>query len=168
MSGSRAYLDLQFISTTAADYDGLALKFMAAQTPAYVSDTIFTFDDDAAPPSVANVVRIQGLATVVLIAAQMELSLRLVAIPNRFRCVNRGGGLLRLYQTVPGSDGNTLVDFTGDWSDLISINGVTDFAANDVYFYGGTSLDVPALWGPKRGMLLSGGADIPFAPISEL
>lgn len=166
-AGKRAVLDLQFVSTTVADYDGLALKFKSTQS-AVIADTTFTFDDDAAPPSIANVVKLSGLTTVVQIAAQLALSMSLVDQEFKFRCLNLGGGLLRIFQTQPGSDGNTIVDFTGDWDGLIEINGIDAFSVDNVYFYGGVSLDVPALWGPKRGLIPSNTAIVKSTPVSEL
>ncbi len=146
-AGARAKLEMTVLSTTLADFDAKALLL-----PLMIGGTFTkTFDDDAAPPSTATVIKIMGLTTVAQIAAEIVASCNIAGV-GHFPAVDHGDGSLTIYQPFGGDSGNGELEFTGDLTGELSVNGQTDLVGMDVYFYGGNSVDVPLLWGPMRGM----------------
>lgn len=146
MAGAHAKIKLIVLSNTIADFDGKTLQTQIV-TRETVTNVTLTFDDDAAPPSTASAINIQGLATIAAIADQIQLAFEL----NGCRVVDKGAGELWIYQPVPGDAGNVEIlcsDFTGE----LQINNVTDFTAFNPKWYGGVSFDQPVLWGKMRGM----------------
>ncbi len=119
----------------------------------------WTFDDDAAPPSTASVIKIQGLTSVFDIATQIALAINLAAPgmsrPNAFKAyVSAGDPSKVIVLSLPGgSRANLLATVPDDFNDVLQFNDVTDFNAAIPYFFGGSDLSIPARFGMNYAML---------------
>lgn len=149
-AGAPARLKIEVLSSTLADFDGKQFRLNLLTEETIVAHT-FTFDDDTPPPSTATNINIQGLS-IGQIAEEIQNSLELAG----FRTYHEIGNVVWVYQMLGGDSGNTEVVFpSGDLTGELSFNDVTDLVGFDPKFYGGTSIDVPVLWGPRRGMASS-------------
>ncbi len=157
-AGAPSKFKLEVLSVTLADFDGKAI-IVNLLTLSGISTKTLTFDDDTAPPSTASSINIMGLTTVAQIAAQIQLAFELAG----FRSYIGFNNTVWVYQSLGGTDGNQTIEFTGDLSGEIEINGISDFIGFNVFMYGGTSINVPVLWGPRRGLSQSTPNNVQFA-----
>jgi hypothetical protein len=148
-AGAQARLKFVVLSTTLADFDGKQISLINIGSASAPVTT--TFDDDAAPPSVINTIRISGLTTVAQIAEQCKITFALQGFV--IEDADPADGEFWIIQPIGGDAGNATVAFpSGDLSGEIEINGIDDFVGFDVKFYGGNSIDVPVQYGPRFGL----------------
>ena len=149
-AGNPAKFKIKVLSATIADFDGKAIIVPLVQATSESFDSrTFTFDDDAPPPSTATAINLQGLTTVAEIAAEISAAFTLAGF-----VVRPGFELdeLWIFQPIGGDHGNQEITFTGDLTGEVSINDVTDLVGFEVFMYGGNTIEVPLLWGPRRGL----------------
>jgi hypothetical protein len=158
LPGTKAKFHLMVLTTTVADLDGATLTVPVLLTPTQLSNIVLTFDDDAAPPSTATTIKIQGLVNSDDIAEQIALSLSLIGL-EVVREVNE----LYVTQSFQGSNGNGEIESTGLGADEIAINGIDDFVGHNVFFWDGND-QIPKLWGPQRGFVGS----VPTVPFAQV
>lgn len=143
LGGTRAHLLINCQTGNVALYDGFTFTLNDGK-----NDVVFTFDDDAAPPSVGTTIRIGGLASANDVAEQVALCVA----ANGFD-TSRDGDDVTVTQLRPGSSGNTLASAVVGLNTIVIINSVSDYAAELPKFYGGGDIGVPASCGRRFGFL---------------
>jgi hypothetical protein len=159
---TRAFADFLVLNAVAANYDGLGFTIRSVQqVRAGLPGTDFQFFVSPTPPPVLPVIGIDltgAPATTLAIASSLWQGI-LQAPEFAPRSPHSGSPLVRVYQTIPGSRGNTQVLFDNGLGALITVNGFNPFSEVANFYLGRDA--TPIRWGLSRGVMPGPNNDVP-------
>jgi hypothetical protein len=160
---TRAFTDWLFLSGVAASYAGKGFQLKTVRNVISGSTPLRFQYYTGAPPAPPTIgILVTGLTTAVQIAAVTELAF-LVQARGDLVVQDTGPAAFRLFQTLPGTLGNTDTGPDAGLDTLIQVNGF-GFGAGISFFHNGQD-GIPVRWGKNFGVMPTQPVTISGTPI---